>query len=169
MRIIFLDVDGVLNAEFTEDGYQGWVGIDPVLVYNLKKIYEESSIYEDTKIVIASSWRYEIIRKHMHSDGSYSYLIQKLREKGMEVLDTTGMDEIDGSYRGREIFKWLTLNKEKYNVTYYVILDDEEFDFNNYKDWSMRFVKIDSKYGINKEDITKAINILTLSKYKLDR
>ena len=168
MRIIFLDVDGVLNNDVTEDRYQGWVGIDPVLVDNLKEIYDKSNESEETKIVVSTSWRYEIIRKGSYQDGSYDYLLKRLNEKGMVVLDMTPMDMYNGSYRGREIFAWLLLNKEKYGVTHYVILDDEAFDFYKYSDWAKRFVQISSEFGLTKTDALKAIQILTMNQYKLD-
>ena len=58
MRIIFLDVDGVLNNSETTDRYCGWIGIDTKLVFNLKTLYDKSNMEEETKVVITSSWRY---------------------------------------------------------------------------------------------------------------
>lgn len=141
MRIIFLDVDGVLNNSSTTDKFCEWVGIDPVLVDVLKEIYDESDKEEETRIVVSSSWRYDLINKYYSSDGSYTYLKNRLSEKGMEVIDCTPEDKISGSYRGREILTWLEDNKKKYNVTGWVILDDEEFNFNQNYETKIRFVQ----------------------------
>ncbi len=34
MRVVFLDVDGVLNCRSTEDRFHGFIGIDDELVRN---------------------------------------------------------------------------------------------------------------------------------------
>ena len=167
MRIIFLDVDGVLNNDETEDRYCGWTGIDPKLVDKLKILYDKSNEIEETKIVISSSWRYEKIRKDSLVDGSFDYLLDKLTEKGMEVVGLTPEDKKSGWHRGREILVWLEENKESKNVTTFVILDDESFDFYeediNLKDYFVQtsFYK-DPEYhgGLSDNHIERALRIL---------
>lgn len=127
MRIIFLDVDGVINSDETEDRYCGWIGIDSTLVKKLRIIYDKSNEVEETRIVISSSWRYEKIRKHYQSDGSYDYLLSRLKEEDMEVIGNTPMDKQSGWHRGREILSWL--EETDIDVSTFVILDDEKFDF----------------------------------------
>lgn len=158
MRIIFLDVDGVLNNEETTDRYQGWIGIDPLLVDKLKEIYNDSNKKEETRIVITSSWRYEKIKKFALVDGSYDYLLGRLKDAGLEVIGCTDMDKQSGWYRGREINKWLEDNKDK-NVSTFVILDDEFFDF-EIRNLLCNLVRINSVLGIIQADIDRALKIL---------
>lgn len=129
MRIIFLDVDGVLNNDETTDRYCGFVGIDPKLVEKLKWIYDISDKEEETRIVVSSSWRYDKIKKEFTSDGCYDYLLDRLKEADMEVIGMTPMHPKSGWHRGAEILQWLKENKEEMKVSSFVILDDEFFDF----------------------------------------
>jgi hypothetical protein len=167
MRIIFLDVDGVLNNDDTTDKYRFFTGIDPILVDRLKKIYDESNKEDETRIVISSSWRVDKIRKTEYSDGSYEYLVQRLEEKGMEIIGNTPEDWYTSLYRGREIYAWLILNMDKYDIDHFVILDDENFDICNYEDWRSRFVCTDYHLGLTENDVNKALKILSGPKYRL--
>ena len=53
MKIIFLDVDGVLNNATTTEQKHGITGIDHRLVPVLKRLLDESQ----AKVVISSTWR----------------------------------------------------------------------------------------------------------------
>ena len=55
MRIIFLDIDGVLNSNAFFDTNPDNVEIDNTFVERLVKLY---NTYPDTKIVLSSYWRY---------------------------------------------------------------------------------------------------------------
>ena len=52
-KIVFLDVDGVLNSITTKDRCGPYVGIDDKKVSNLKDIIDATS----AKIVLVSSWK----------------------------------------------------------------------------------------------------------------
>ena len=51
MKVIFLDVDGVLNSVDTSEVFQGFVGIDDKLVSKLRKIVRATG----AQIVLSSS------------------------------------------------------------------------------------------------------------------
>lgn len=182
MRIIFLDVDGVLNNSKTEDKVCGWTGIDPKLLQNLKYIYDESNKDEETKIIVSSSWKYDEVRAikdaklgYEKADNIYSILVERLNNAGMEVLGYT-TETRSAWERGEGISKWIEeYNKDHEPISNYVILDDEEFDFSDYEDLYKRFVRTvlptrgghDShsyKYevgsGIQQRHIEKALSIL---------
>ena len=53
MKVIFLDVDGVLNCQKTEAKCRGFIGVDSKKVKLLKKIVDAT----DAKIVLSSSWK----------------------------------------------------------------------------------------------------------------
>ena len=76
LKIIFLDVDGVLNCKSTPDRCYGYIGIEDEKVNHLKRIVEETS----AKIVLISSWK-EYWKKNpykSHQDCLANYLDKKL-------------------------------------------------------------------------------------------
>jgi histidinol phosphatase-like enzyme len=135
MRVIFLDIDGVLNANddfggkkkpnpyvSSDDGYR-YCGISTSKVRRLKWIVDKT----DAKIVLVSSWKgdYEdYLRNHTNRVGKYLY--NKLRKQDLRIFDTTYRFSLDfHSYRGTEISTWLANQKEP--VESWVVLDDEIF------------------------------------------
>lgn len=184
MRIIFLDVDGVLNNSKTTDRVFGWRGIDPELVKNLKKLYDESNKDEETKIVVSSSWKRDEVRAlrdaelgYEKRDNIYTILLQRLTDAGMEVLGYT--TETKSTWeRGEGILKWIKEYNESHEepISNYVVLDDETFDFDMHEDLYKRFVhtaehfsEADEKrrtweyhvgIGLTDEFVNKALEIL---------
>lgn len=127
MKIIFLDMDGVVNSGKwldssskrkykkakgklkKESGYSAMINPDSVLILN--QIIKETN----AKVVISSSWR--IIRTH-------DEIAKMLKEKGFigEVIGSTPALIRLGMRRGDEIRAWLDSMSE--DIDNYVILDD---------------------------------------------
>ena len=146
MKIIFLDVDGVLNnyetTELTPDKY---IGIDDKLVELLSKIVKLT----DAKIVLMSDWKDDW--NLQKPDGVY--LDKKLEKYGLEIIARTY--ESYPSRRGEGVRAYLKENK----VEEYVLIDDTEFsDFTD--ELEERFVNTDPVSGLTLEDVQKAIKIL---------
>lgn len=140
-KIIFLDVDGVLNS--AQDGFSINLETD-----NHLKLLEQLVKETGADIVLSSSWR-------MSFGCSFSLsntLISRLKEHGLSILDITPERE-DGD-RGLEIKEWLDKNPTK-NI---LILDDEDFDIANI--FPNNFVKTNNEIGLQKEDVEKGIKIL---------
>ena len=140
-KIIFLDVDGVLNS--AQDGFSVNLETD-----NHLKLLEQLVKETGADIVLSSSWR-------MSFGCSFSLsntLISRLKEHGLSILDITPERE-DGD-RGLEIKEWLDKNPTK-NI---LILDDEDFDIANI--FPNNFVKTNNEIGLQKEDVEKGIKIL---------
>lgn len=132
LRIIFLDIDGVLNHElFYRDRYEGkndaksreypLSEIDFVSVGYLNQLVLDTG----AKVVISSTWR---------SGRSTEELQDILNQAGFvgEVIDKTpSLRNLgDAVLRGNEIYKWLKDNEEVYGSKYhsynnYVIFDDD--------------------------------------------
>lgn len=140
MKIIFLDVDGVLNSEESyvyfrrefarlgkEDPKMGCRDIDlpsPIAMSNLKLILE---CCPDVKIVISSTWRIlhmDILKEH--------FLANHLEWDGLVIGQTPPRRKMSG-VRGDEIENWLQENARvpegsmlmpKFQVDDFVILDD---------------------------------------------
>ena len=168
-KVIFLDVDGVLNSSRTlyED-----ISLEDDLILNLKELVNETG----AKIILSSSWRLSI--------EAVATLMDKLDKFGLAISGMTcdGVDldwlekyEFDATKkyldtkfdydenkqikithdRGAEIFKWL----HDHDDCAYVILDDEIEDIKPYFSESV-IVKTSYKTGLTKEDVKKAIQIL---------
>lgn len=106
MKIIFLDIDGVLNCHTTRERDGGYVGIDSRLVAILNRILEETGAY----IVISSTWRkFENWEKSVEAGG-----IRK-------VIGST--PRLDGKIRGEEVKAWLV--EGHVSVSEYAVLDDD--------------------------------------------
>lgn len=114
MKIIFLDVDGVLNSERwfkkrydKKNPFETYV--NPKFVKNLAKIVKRTG----AKIVLSASCRNDVKKDKRH------HLRRSLAKYGLVIYDytpDTGMD------RGIDIQEWLN---HHLNVTNIVILDDE--------------------------------------------
>ena len=157
MKVVFLDIDGVLNANEDFGGRSkpnptigGLMGIAVARVKRLKKIVDAT----DAKIVLISSWK----KHYVHYDMFGKYLRNKLRKEGLEIFDTTlDYEKKKGSYyRGTGIFNWLAVHEE---VKEWIVLDDELFD--DYDETIKRhLVKTNWETGLTDELTEKAIEML---------
>lgn len=114
MKVIFLDVDGVLNhassnALYSLGGYN-YMGIEPEKVALLNKIVEATGAH----VVLSSAWR-----TMMNVQDFQSYM-DSLGFVG-QVIGAT--DVLRGHIRGDEIERWLT-DWPGEPVNSYVIIDD---------------------------------------------
>ena len=115
MKVIFLDVDGVLNNdgyfERTKNEKQNRIELDDENIKCLKEIIDLTG----AKVVVTSTWKELRI---------YNELISYLKNFGIEVYDKT----VHMSYnRGDEIREYLSTHE----IDNFIILDDEIFkDFN---------------------------------------
>ena len=86
MKIVFLDIDGVLNCEGSRSRCVGYRGIDDKKVENLAKIVKATG----AEIVLTSTWK-EDWRKtdKAHQGMMANYLDKKLKKQGLNALDKT--------------------------------------------------------------------------------
>ncbi len=161
MKVIFLDIDGVLNV-YSHDHDEFGSQFHSHFVDNLKRIIDET----EAKIVISSTWRYAGLER----------MKEMWEKRGLpgDVIDVTpdctylfneGLLELTTRIeRGYEIEYWLDENP---GVQKYVILDDND-DFLPYQRGN--FVRtsnninhpdcVDIGYGLTNECTNKAIRIL---------
>ncbi len=150
MKMIFLDIDGVLNSEMyyrsVDRTIKNWNRFDPSVVDMITKLVEEFSV----KIVISSTWRFGAIK--MLNDE----LIKSGLNKYLHIDWKT--PQIYPSHRGTEIKMWLDKHPEVKN---YLILDD---DMNVLEEQVRHFVRTDLKNGMQEDHFRKAIEVLTVYK-----
>lgn len=160
MKIIFLDVDGVLNCStsksFCHDDLYGiitWVDSDKVK--RLAKIVEITG----AEIVLSSDWKdgwnkYYTGRRPSH----VKYLDNHLYKKGkLTIKDKTPNTSKGSWFRGNEILTYLRSHQDVEN---YVILDDTFFEDFSIKEISEHLVLTDHKVGLTDSDVEKAVKIL---------
>lgn len=128
MKILFLDIDGVLNNTATfihnrqmQKKYVGYSHrhfdeIDPKLLALVRHICEETG----AKIVISSSWRI------LHTMGQIIEVFEAQGWKNPPVIDMTGRS--DNGFRGQEVYNWIEGCE---SLTGYAILDDDGDFFPN--------------------------------------
>lgn len=162
-KIIFLDIDGVLNTQLwyiqknrhTPIDKYGYA-FDPNAVANLKRIVEETG----ADIVISSSWKCMglIQMEDMWNDRNLPGRIIGITPNSVsdELLLHADIDSMELFHiRGEEIKEWLSKHGKR--VSNYVIIDDMD---NMLPEQQSHFVQTNPEVGITKEDSEKAIKIL---------
>lgn len=159
MKVIFLDVDGVLNTPSSESRCGEYIGIDDEKVERLKKIVEKTN----AGIVLVSTWkkfwRGEEKLKPLQ-DYLATYLDEKMAKQGLKAVDKT-KDRSDGQYlsRGEGILEYVYRN----NVDNFVILDDCQFDYDGC-DLTDKLIKTCQTEGLTDEQVEKVCEILLQNK-----
>jgi hypothetical protein len=155
MRVLFLDVDGVLNsAEFfhrvrdtiTKDRHVAIEHIDPEAVKRLSDIVDATG----AKIVISSVWRY------MHRPAEMWAILGHHGFRGHVIGATRRSTE--SKARGKEIDAWLSESgsDRKDPVECFAILDDDA-DMEPHMD---RLVQTSWQSGLQDAQVKQAIKLL---------
>ena len=126
MKVIFLDIDGVLNSvtDFLEARHYGHIHNEGIEIISPGKLYLVEHIIgkTDAKIVISSSWREMYSLKELYD----MFYIRGFTLPRTSIVGKTEICESDVDHYSRrsiEISKWLDVHD---HVESYVILDDED-------------------------------------------
>ena len=160
-KVIFLDVDGVLNTE----SYSNPI-IHEDRIKRLKNIVDETQ----AKIVMSSSWkhRYKYFIKDPNlikseSDKKDMQFLKDLLDKyNLTIMDYTQSFGTGPDARPGEIRAWLV---DKPNVKTFVILDDDDFwKWNWLESYFVMTKRTINKYdkirGLEDDNVIQAIKIL---------
>ncbi len=146
MKVLFLDVDGVLNNDdwcwelfykYKVQVYRNNILYEPS-VLQLKRIVNETGC----EIVVSSAWR--------KVPTAYEDLKNTLKRYGISVIGET---PYVGGTRGDDIEAWF---KENGNVEAYTILDDDSDMDEHYG----HLVQTNYFVGLTKEDADRCIEML---------
>ena len=144
-RVIFLDIDGVLNSEswyarcLREYNTDTSIGIlEQRAIFLLNELVARTH----AKIVLSSSWRI--------SDYAREKVKQNLAPYELEIWDYTAQDP---TTRGGQIHMWLVRHPK---IEYFVVLDDEPIE--GYV--GDHLVQTDGMIGLQWDDVVKAEAIL---------
>jgi len=132
-KILFLDIDGVLNNHkmWLKGGGKAYKYFDVNCIDVLNEIIERTNC----KVVVTSLWR---------MGDSIESLLAKLTNDGYkyDILDYTPILDHPYSVRGNEIKAWLSCHT---NVRRYVIVDDDADMLLEHKD---HFYQTDGSVGL---------------------
>jgi hypothetical protein len=167
MRIVFLDIDGVLNNQLWAQEIGGYghgtsrdgeptvksLKWDPNAVAALRKAIDATG----AKIVISSSWRgygKEAVRKWQEMFAVYGWPEAPVIGETPDLTRQLGKSDIYVSVkRGQEVEAWLAGHPEP--VEAFVCVDDDQ-DFLE----GQPLAGIDNRYGMQWHDANRIINIL---------
>lgn len=159
MKIIFLDIDGVLNSkEFFKltnprDYSKLELWLDKKIIVKLNHLIKQTNAL----VVLSSQWReyhnLEDIQEALVKNGFSHELFDKTPDQFL-----INEKDLDTSCKQHEIFMWL-LNaaNDSLDVSRFVILDDKKEHLLGLQQFS---VFIDNEVGLTNEDIKKAFEIL---------
>ena len=131
VKVIFLDIDGVLNCDKTPNPRKFPYVVDKRLLARLKKLLARTR----AKIVLSSSWRLDPIG------------LLAARYWGVPFIDT--LPDLPDKTRKDEVLAWLSAHPR---VGRYAIIDDEDDELDN-----LPLFQPSSKTGIT-GDIVKGVD-----------
>lgn len=135
MKVIFLDIDGVLNTNS-----------DREILNDKLKLLSELVSKTGADVVLSSSWRYGWNQLKLNQPGTRIYrLKQLLKDNDIVIKDTIGLDLT----KSIQIKNYINTNM----TSNYVVLDDEPIDIAN-------LVKTNGDVGLTQSDCQKAYQLL---------
>lgn len=161
-KVIFLDIDGVLNSNFWNDSHQREISDGTLIDEEKIKLLACLAKKTDSKIILHSGWRtwFDSELKPLRIEAKK--LILLLEKEGLRIDGLTPdltTEEIRKTkkfslVKADEILLWLKQNND---VTNWVVLDD--LDLHNIQ-VAQHQVKPDQTVGLTAQDIERAVKIL---------
>lgn len=133
MKLLFLDIDGVVNCKSTTQRMNGFIGVDPELMQKVKHIKNMTGC----QVVLSSTWRL--------NNASFMDISRRIA--------LLGATKNLSNFRGDEIREFMS--RKPYKDCVYAILDDDS-DF--YPDQPHFKTSFDT--GITDEIVKKVIKHL---------
>lgn len=147
MKVVFLDIDGVLNCSTSTKRYKGGPFVDDDKLALLAELVNKTG----AKLVLSSTWRFGLLYPNSVFANDIIALQKELRRFGLKLFSHT--PKLPEKQRGDEIQLWL----DSYSgVESFVILDDDS----DMVDLKKYLVKTTWEYGLQRDHIEKATNIL---------
>ena len=151
MKVIFLDIDGVLNTKSYRENPEVDYFEQPISEVHMC-LLEYLVKSTGAKIVLSSTWREYWDKGKLQFDRFGDYINRLFAEYGLEIYDKT--PELRG--RSEEIDAWKKLHQDE--LESYVILDD--FDFEWSQENEKHLVKTMDEVGLDEEAVERAALIL---------
>lgn len=161
-KVIFLDIDGVLNSKLWNDNHQK--EISNGILIDVEKIKLLSLLIKNSgaEIILHSGWKYWFDSDLKPLCREAERLQFSLNEEGLKIAGVTpdhATEEIRQSKRfslvkAGEILAWLSENKD---VTKWIVIDD--LDLHN-EEIEKHQIRTDANNGLTKRDVCRAEKLL---------
>ena len=145
MKIIFLDIDGVLNSSSGVGPYISDMEIDKLLL--LKRLIDTSKV---DGVVVTSDRRYSKVDMKDKSSAFSNYNIPVIGETRFP-----NEDDLDDN-RGKQILDYLSSSEEE--IEKILILDDNDHGISNI--FEDEFILVNRRYGLNEDVYLRGVEIL---------
>lgn len=145
MKIIFLDIDGVLNHSGSK------VFFENSCLKELKRVCSKTG----AKIVLISSWKE--VYKPMYIDRPERKMFDTVftKKNGLELVGVT-KNLGDGDNRGQEVLDYLN---EHNHIDSFVVLDDTNYGYSSI--FGERYIQTSwNNGGLNREYANRVIQVL---------
>ena len=158
MKVIFLDIDGVLNSEeFLKNNKNEMIDRNNVNI--LKSIISKT----EAVILMSSGWRLWFDDNMMPKDGESQCLYDILCQANIKLFGKTpdfSTEEIRtkktfSHVKAKEIIAWLSEHEE---ANKYVVLDD--LDLKN-EEINSHLVRTNAQVGITEDDAMRVIDMIS--------
>jgi hypothetical protein len=134
LKVIFLDIDGVLNCPGTSNPRDLPYIVDDALLARFQQLLDRT----DASVVLSSTWRYD-------PAGIFS-----AKRYGIPFIDV--IPDLPHQPRRKEILQWLHQHPE---VTRYIVIDDEDDDLDR-----LPLFQPSSRTGLTQEIVAGAADYL---------
>ena len=161
-KVIFLDIDGVLNSNFWNDSHQKEISDGTLIDAEKVKLLAELIKDTDAEIILHSGWKYWFDEDVKPLRKEAERLQSMFEEQGIRIAGITpdhSTEEIRRTKRfslikADEILAWLDGHKEVHN---WVVIDD--LDLHN-EEVAKHQVKTDASEGLTLDDVQMAQELL---------
>ncbi len=143
MKLVFCDIDGVLNSEIGTAGSGVW-GIGEEKRCLLQGLLE----WAGAELVITSKARF--------AESIYEERLKTIENSGIKIRDAFRGKTLSSNPKAIEVLAYLQ-NKCK-DVDNVLILDDNDHDFSEY--FKHNFILVSTKTGLTINDVEKGVTIL---------
>ena len=143
MKLVFCDIDGVLNSEIGT-AESGVLGIEEEKLYLLQALLESTG----AELVITSKARF--------AESIYEERLKTIENSGIKIRDAFRGKTLSSNPKAIEVLAYLQ-NKCK-DVDNVLILDDNDNDFSEY--FKYNFILVSTKTGLTINDVEEGITIL---------
>lgn len=151
MKVIFLDIDGVLNTNTTKKSYKKLRGVEKSLLGRMRHIVARTQ----AKIILTSAWGIHFDDQMIPVDDYGNYLYRKFWERSIWMH---GKLNSANECRGKAIRKYLTANKGK--ISDWIVIDDTEFADYDEEMKRKHLVLVDGNSGLTERATMEAIKLL---------
>ncbi|WP_091872351.1 HAD domain-containing protein [Butyrivibrio sp. INlla16] len=160
-NVIFLDVDGVLNSKFWDDGHQREISEGKYVDIDAVKLFSKLVKGTDAKVILHSGWRFWFDDDMKPKRSEAEFFVNVMAKEGVIISGVTPdltTEEIRKTKRfslvkADEILQWLKEN----SADNWLVIDDLDLHNNEIE---RHQAMPDAEVGLTESDVEKAYKVL---------